>query len=152
MNTSTDYTRNTENTNNNRGCFYAESYIDPMYFYFIKGTPTAVQAMVRRALTAMAKATAVNSRFKTRQGLEVTSTNYTPPYLFAVEELYGYTMITLGGCSWNDEFELTADGIEGVEEFIWIHNLHSIAQLNHNDTENKILGRAADFGLGFLVD
>lgn len=125
--------------------------IDPVYYYFIKGTPTAVRALVRRALTALAKETAVTTTYRTRNGIEEESRNYTPPYLFACCQFKDYTMITLGGTNWEGGFDLNTEGIEGIEEFIWIHRFFSISEMEHNDTEGKILSRAEEFGLEFLL-
>lgn len=125
--------------------------IDPVYYYFVKGTPTAVRALVRRALAAVAQETAVTATYRTRNGIEEESRNYTPPYLFACCEIDDYTVITLGGTNWKGGFALNTEGIEGIEEFIWIHRFFSISEMEHNDTEGKILSRAEDFGLEFLL-
>lgn len=117
------------------------------YFFFVKGTPAACSAMYRRALTALAKETALVETLNSVKPYDL----FEPPYLFSCRQVNGYTMITMaGGFGEGYVQQLSADGIEGVEEFITMVYSPGAAHFGHDDNEGKIVKHLDDFGLGYI--
>lgn len=117
------------------------------YFFFVKGTPGACSAMFRRALTALARETALMETLDSVKPYDL----FEPPYLLACRRVKGYTMITISGGFGEGRVEqLTADGIEGVEEFITMTYAPGAGFFFHDDKEGKIVKHLDDFGLGYI--
>lgn len=119
------------------------------YFFFVKGKPSACSAMYRRALTALAKETALAETLDSVKPYDL----FEPPYLFSCRQAKGYTVITVsGGFGEGYMQQLSADGIEGVEEFITIIYAPGAAFASHDDKEGKIIKNLDDFGIEYISD
>lgn len=103
--------------------------------------------MFRRALTALAKETALAESLYSTDTYDL----FEPPYLLACRQVKGYTVISMaGGFGEGYVQQLNADGIEGVEEFITMVYAPGAAYFAHDDNEGKIVKHLDDFGLGYI--